>query len=142
MPRLIDANALCRVLNDHWLATSPSDRDTAEVAAERAAMCRGLDDAMRIVEQMPTVGGWISVKDRLPEKDGQYLVCLNQTRLMVVPFAKTLEDVDRDVFKGRDEPGWFEWDTEWCWFYEVTNVTHWMPIPELPKEVTVDAPSD
>jgi len=146
MPRLIDADALCRVLNDHWLATSPSDRDTAEVAAERAAMCRGLDAAMRIVGQMPTVATdinvprkWISVKDRLPEKDGQYLVCLNQTHLMVVPFAKTLEDVDRDVFKGRDEPGWFEWDTEWCGFYEVTMVTHWMPIPKLPEEVSGDA---
>ena len=139
MPRLIDGDALCRVLNDHWLATSPSDRDTEEVAAERAAMCRGLDDAMRIVGQMPTVGGWISVKDRLPEKDRQYLVCLNQTHLMVVSFAKKLEEVDRDVFKGRDEPGWFDWDTEWCGFYEITGVTHWMPLPEPPEEVTGDA---
>lgn len=139
MARLTDVDALCRVLNDHWLATSPSDRDTEEVAAERAAMCRGLDYAMRIVEQMPTVGGWISVKDRLPEKDGQYLVCLNQTHLMVVSFAKKLEEVDREVFAGRDEPGWFEWDTEWCGFYEVTMVTHWMPIPKLPQEVSGDA---
>ena len=86
------------------------------------------------IARFPTVGGWISVKDRLPEEDGQYLVCLNKTRLMVVPFAKTLEDVDSDVFKGRDEPGWFEWDTEWCGFYEVTMVTHWMPIPGLLEE--------
>ena len=138
MPRLIDGDALCRVLNDHWLATSPSDRDTPEVAAERAAMCRGLDDAMRIVEQMPTIGGWISVKDRLPEENGQYLVLLNQTHLIEVSFAKKLEEVDRDEFKGRDEPGWFEWDTLWCEFYEVTGVTHWMPIPGLPEEVSGD----
>ena len=82
--------------------------------------------------------GWVSVTDAMPEKDGQYLVCLNQTHLMVVSFAKKLEEVDREVFAGRDEPGWFEWDTEWCGFYEVTMVTHWMPIPKLPQEVSGD----
>lgn len=91
---------------------------------DSAVMCGMCEPASR----------WVSVKDRLPDRDGQYLVCLNQTHLMVVSFAKKLEEVDCEVFAGRDEPGWFEWDTEWCGFYEITMVTHWMQIPELPEE--------
>lgn len=54
-PRPIDAVKLCRVLNDHWLAVSPRDTDTEEVKKERAAMCRGIDDTLHIMEQMPTL---------------------------------------------------------------------------------------
>lgn len=126
MQRLIDGDALCRVLNDHWLATSPSDRDTAEVAAERAAMCRGLDYAMRIVEQMPTIGGWISVKDRMPVRPPDvggvlvrrqwYLVALESGTVLTLPY-----EFDDDRWKDTGSP-----------------VTHWMPLPEPPEEVSGD----
>lgn len=75
--RLIDKGKLLSVLNDNWLTIAPMDNDSEEVKAERNAMCRGLDIAMDIVqdfpeveraeEKTPTVGGWISVKDRLPD---------------------------------------------------------------------------
>ena len=140
MERLIDADALCRVLNDHWLATSPSDRDTEEVAAERAAMCRGLDYAMRIVEQMPTIGGWISVKDRLPEAAGyECLVCAanentNQTHVFT-------------AHTGYGEPGWWTSNAHYMSrakspsdnsLHPALRVTHWMPLPEPPEEVKCD----
>ena len=127
--RLIDADAITNRIIDELRTNGTFD----ELNGRQAANLIG-----RAIDEAPTVGGWISVKDRLPEKDGQYLVCLNQTHLMVVSFAKKLEEVDRDVFKGRDEPGWFDWDTEWCGFYEVTMVTHWMQIPKLPEEVSGD----
>jgi len=146
MPRLIDANALCRVLNDHWLATSPSDRDTAEVAAERAAMCRGLDYAMRIVEQMPTVGGWISVKDRMPvethsifwrligSKQWNNAMWREQSDKVLV--AVSFKDGTRFVTTGETHDG------EWYTTVSRTltpEVTHWMQMPEPPEEVTGDA---
>jgi len=118
--RLIDADALCRVLNDHWLATSPSDRDTAEVAAERAAMCRGLDDAMRIAGQMPIVGGWVSVKDRLPDKNEEVIIYyewagrFSGNKYREVGFG-TIADLGQEYF-----------------------VIAWMPLPEPPEEVTGD----
>ena len=54
---------------------------------------------------------WISVEDRLPEEDTRVLVHLN-TKPMVY-------DTDRRL-NGK----WVRWNS---------NVTHWMPIPELPK---------
>jgi len=130
MARLIDGDALCRVLNDHWLATSPSDRDTAEVAAERAAMCRGLDYAMRIVEQMPTVGGWVSVKDALPR---------NQVTVLVV---KELKSGQRNIGLGYCIPEYKIHDyttgedrVEPYWVCGGNNhVIYWMELPKMPKE--------
>ena len=54
--RLIDGDALAKVLNDFWLATSPREHDDKETALERAAMCRGIDDCIKHVHDSPTIG--------------------------------------------------------------------------------------
>lgn len=58
---------------------------------------------------------WISVKDRLPEKRKDVLCCFNGIRKMV-------------------EISWM--DSTRCFLYEdiYGKVTHWMPLPEPPKE--------
>ena len=61
---------------------------------------------------------WISVKDRLPEKINKFMsepVLCRYTRGSKEYFHVSQYD--------------FEFD-EW----QISNVTHWMPIPELPKE--------
>jgi DNA-directed RNA polymerase subunit RPC12/RpoP len=58
---------------------------------------------------------WINVKDRLPDNDNRVLVYMHENRM-----SYTRIDTDRLV-KGR----WVRWET--C-------VTHWMPLPEAPKE--------
>lgn len=77
---------------------------------------------------------WISVKDRLPEKRGFYLVYCYMHSNKVVGFAPVLEDVDMFDFAGVKESGWYEYDGE-TGYYEFMGVTHWMPLPEPPKEV-------
>jgi hypothetical protein len=72
---------------------------------------------------------WISVRDRMPEEPGAYLVALvtyRQERYLAVAYPRD---------------GW--WDVAgWCREYKhrdgVHNfdVTHWMPLPEPPKEDT------
>ena len=62
MARLIDADAL-RQTFQRW-ANVP-EYNEAERHIIRAAMIA--------VDDCPTIGGWISVKDRLPGKDGSYL---------------------------------------------------------------------
>lgn len=75
-----------------------------------------------MIDRQPTVEaepdkGWISVKDRLPENDGLYIVC------------KTV--------KGHQ----ISFEAHWKgnkWLSVVKNnqldyVTHWMPLPEPPK---------
>lgn len=61
---------------------------------------------------------WISVKDRLPEK-GQQVLAYNPT--------------------DKEEPFWVDYlflnaNKELRWDMGVNEVTHWMPLPESPKE--------
>lgn len=54
---------------------------------------------------------WVSVKDRLPDKIGKVLVVDNGK-------------VDINSWAGKYEG----------WYYVNKNITHWMPLPEPPKE--------
>ncbi len=60
---------------------------------------------------------WISVAERLPEKD-QRVLTWNQIEIQAFTYA--------------GDNKW--WDSE-CWSYtEEWGITHWMPLPESPKE--------
>lgn len=81
---------------------------------------------------------WISVKDRLPAKSGSYLACRkfgNTHFVWIYDFAMNLSDID-DNFEDENHGGWWECDS--CegvqYFDEVKGITHWMPLPEPPKE--------
>ena len=68
------------------------------------------------------MGEWISVEDRLPDK-GQYVIsCL-------VAIDGSWKHVGCDVYFG---------DGRWAMIMpnecEEMKVTHWMPLPEPPKE--------
>ena len=58
------------------------------------------------------MGEWICVKDRLPEAAGWYLVFYNGSEMQVA------------FFKGK----------KWPFDNHYHKVTHWMPLPEPPKE--------
>lgn len=60
---------------------------------------------------------WISVKDRLPErKDDVYFCCINSLAFPGSQYVKPLK------FCGNGK------------WWKDADVTHWMPLPELPKE--------
>ena len=81
-----------------------------------------------------TVQEWISVKDRLPDKTGRYLVlknriapdCLggNRTDIVILRFF-----VDKGFRMPTHIPDWINEEIN-------EEVTHWMPLPDTPKEVT------
>jgi len=56
---------------------------------------------------------WISVKDRLPS-EGNYLAFLNNGFVCMAFFTK---------------------ENNWCemWGTKTLDVTHWMPLPEIPQ---------
>lgn len=81
---------------------------------------------------------WISVKDRLPEKEGQYLCAsyyktTNSWHTNLYWFTKDLYKFnDLDFSDKKGVSGFWDSDSEWgCCHHE--NVTHWMPLPEPPK---------
>lgn len=80
---------------------------------------------------------WISVKDRLPD-EGKYLVCkdVHGNKIIdICAYTNNLEAIDKYDFQGQNRGGWYGYDSE-CGYFERRNVTHWMPLPEPPKEET------
>lgn len=64
---------------------------------------------------------WISVKDRLPEDNGKYLVVVYGDKIEG-PYVAT-----RFFWNGNFEE--FQ-------YFPQRYISHWMPLPELPKEET------
>lgn len=72
------------------------------------------------IRQEPTVGGWISCKDRLPEDEGDVLV------YGVSPRGRKKTAIMNYLAFEADRP---RWALDGIW-----TVLYWMPIPEPPKE--------
>ena len=110
MSRLIDADVLNYRLS------------TLDRLCRTDKMTSLLGRVLFIVSKMPTVGGWISVKDRLPVRPPDvcgllvrrqwYLVALESGTVLTLSY-----EFDEDRWQGVGSP-----------------VTHWMPLPEAPKE--------
>lgn len=78
-----------------------------------------------------TVNRWIPVEDALPEKDGEYLVFTEYEDVFKCTFDSNEENkwgFEQD-YRDPDTLGWA--GTTWT---AVETVTHWMPLPEPPKE--------
>lgn len=114
MARIIDADAL--------------RRKCAKVAAEswKMKMTAQVETVMNqfidFIEEAPTVGGWISVKDRLPEDEYECLI-ITKGRWYYIGWFKG--DIQKWVVDG----------VVWCY----VEVTHWIKLPEPPKEDEDDA---
>ena len=73
-------------------------------------------DALAYIQQLEAaVPKWISVEEMLPEKSGKYIVCT------------TKKSVYCTRFETHHSGGDFMTDIN-------THVTHWMPLPQAPKE--------
>jgi hypothetical protein len=120
--RLIDADALI----EQYKAKAADEWNKKVSPMSWAA---AWDEIIDDIENEPTVGGWISVKDRMPEekenpytKDYQEVLCVLSTRF----------GTDVRVYK-------FGKGHFWNGPQEIDRViSHWMPFPELPKEESND----
>ena len=78
---------------------------------------------------------WIPVSERLPEKDGHYLVFERGYLIPIIrvlEFAKDGRKVDKYDFHRGWKNVWYRYDSEWG-HITIDSVTHWMPLPEPPK---------
>lgn len=107
--------------------------EKAFIAGYKAAYLKALEDTdtcehILDMEKMVDVNssnnsnGWILVKDRLPEIEGEYLA-----------FGYSASDAARWIvvmYDPRDKC-WYELSSDWDW---TDDITHWQELPELPKE--------
>ena len=78
----------------------------------------GADMLKQLIDNAPAIEArerWISVEDRLPEESGHYCV-------MIKDATRSTE-----LYYSNSDKTWFDNDEEYA-------VTHWMPLPEPPKE--------
>lgn len=95
------------------------------------------EDTLAYIQQLEAqVPKWISVEERLPEdtlnpaKDTPF----KSIKVLVAIKAKNGITVRTQTrFKETHYPGGKP-VTEWKWRYSAGEVTHWMPLPEGPKE--------
>ena len=71
------------------------------------------------MEKRGHMAKWISVKDSLPEELGSYIVAAHDGHVLRVTFAKW-----QNRFK--------RWELTGARAY--WRITHWMPLPEPPRE--------
>ena len=88
-----------------------------------------LDEAAQAIEKLE--GRWISASERLPESDGTYIVtaCDEGCSCGEGIWYDTVVVV-AEYYRGSWT--WYEGETDYDWN---GIVTHWMPLPEPPKEV-------
>lgn len=125
--RLIDANALISYLYDdskHSFLKAPFMNCTADRV-----------DVKFLLLDAPTVNAtqWISVKDKLPEKSCQVLCYCAGGSIFNAEYDESIDDdfpigfweqyYDHETYGWQGE----EWNP-------INDVTHWMPLPEPPKE--------
>ena len=74
-----------------------------------------LKDALAYIQQLEAAHPkWISVEERLPEKDGKYIVCTAKGSVYCTRF------------KAYGKNGSFQTDIN-------THITHWMSLPSMPE---------
>ena len=77
---------------------------------------------------------WISVEDRLPEEEGQYIVT-TKFGIKISSFSNNLYKIDKydfEDYKGKQRKGFYNYDSEYGYFEQ--DVLAWMPMPEPYKE--------
>lgn len=106
--RLIDADALIELLEPHGLGKGSTCGWHSGI----------IDIVIDEISKMPTIGGWISVKDRLPEHGKRYLI------------YATSESGKNNRITTAAYGGHFALSGR-CAYWKVT---HWMPLPEPPTD--------
>ena len=127
--RLIDADVLDKSIRDWYCAPERCDN-------YNGVRCRAcsIDDALSELDSAPTIDAepvrqWISVKDRLPEEKGWYLVYAPAYKGS--PSPKRLRNAN-----GRMLSRWTgkHWNLEDGYYMTQGTIEYWTLIAEPPKE--------
>lgn len=102
-----------------WECKSP------EILTDALAYIQQLEDQIRDLTKM--VPKWISVEERLPENNANVLVyAIGNNEHSVIAMTSYTHNMYGFNIEG--------WRAPWQYFFHEYKITHWMPLPELPKE--------
>lgn len=116
VPLQLSAEELVKTLR---LCNSVSCRGCAlyELSGCESILKRKAADMLeKLAEEKAKKPEWISVKDRLPDSNNVVFACIDDGQCKIVRSAYVSSY------------------GEWKWIEGHQTVTHWMPLPELPKE--------
>ena len=87
--------------------------------------------AIKALDQEPK---WIFVSERVPDKNGKYLVTrygnILGSSVCILCYAENLYNIDSfDFNKKKGKSGWYDYDSE-CGHFSRDDVIAWMPLPE------------
>lgn len=113
--------------------------EIAEITKEAADAIEELQGKTHILEKLADhwcnkVPEWIPVTERLPEKDIEVLVFAEG--IIEGFFGDTVIAISKryDFKIFTDSEGVEVWQSPWQYFLTDYEITHWMPLPEPPKE--------
>ena len=116
--RLIDADALKIAIDDRWMP----DMMVSEIWGV-------IDEAPTVATGINVPNKWISVKDRMPSDEE-----VERTKFgflcYIEGFFIMLDGFDILPYNKEAKAFWSLHNNR-----AIDNVTHWMPLPEIPKEV-------
>ena len=117
--RPIDADVLSEKILDVVRCVIPESEFTEGYTSGLYAVTKQIEDEPTI--EQPT---WISCAERLPTEGGTYLVCQDFSMWGVEHKVIGLEQFVKQF------GGWY------CDGLKIKGITHWMPLPQPPKENT------
>lgn len=97
-----------------------------------------VQSAIATAPTVPVGGDWVNTKDRLPERNGKYIVTA----------CDEGEPYDKKIWNDTVVVCAVYYKSRWTWEENSTEysldgiVTHWMPLPEPPEEVQKHAETD
>ena len=77
---------------------------------------------------------WISVKDRLPSREG----LMDEENEYVLVSLRWTDGCQTVSICGYGKDEWSKWDGFGFTGNDYKHITHWMPLPEPPKEDKTD----
>lgn len=105
------------------------DADALIGALHGCAFLEGDDRSIcyNVIQKQPTACGWVSVKDRLPERYMSVLALVQDSDR--ISWRRKIAWLNGDKWVFDTDESFDEEELDDC-----ESVTHWMPLPEPPKE--------